>query len=142
MKILSIAAALALTIVSLSALATDADQVATTDNALNVTAAVSGSQSVILGTAIEGTYSSQSAVALGVTNIHSVTGTGGNHYITGTGGSHYITGTGGNHYITGTGGNHYITGTGGNHYITGTGGNHYITGTGGNHYITGTGGNH
>ena len=102
MKILSIAAAVALCTVSLSALAKDVDQVGVADNAFTYTSATYGSQSVVIGSAIEGSFSSQTAVALG--SVHSITGTG--HSITGTG--HSITGTG--HSITGTG--HSITGTG------------------------------
>ena len=93
MKILSIAAAVALSTVSLSALAKDKDQVGVADNAFTYSVAT-GSQSVI-GAAIEGNYSSQVAVAIGGT--HDISGTGGNHDISGTGGNHDISGTGGNH---------------------------------------------
>ena len=110
MKILSIAAAVALSTVSLSALAKDKDQVGVADNAFTYSTAATGAQSVI-GEAIEGGYSSQVAVAVGTREI---TGTGGNREITGTGGNREITGTGGNREITGTGGNREITGTGGN----------------------------
>ncbi len=123
MKILNIAAAVALGTVSLSAVAKDIHEDNSTGSAFTVTAAASGPQSFVVGEAIEGRYSMETAVAVGVSN-HYITGTGGHLYITGTGGSHYITGTGGSRYITGTGGNHYITGTGGSHYITGTGGHH------------------
>jgi Ca2+-binding RTX toxin-like protein len=133
MKILSIAVAVALSTASYSALAKDAHDTGAADNAIAVTAAAGGTESAVIGTAIEGSYSSQAAVSVGAGTTHWITGTGGNHWITGTGGNHWITGTGGNHWITGTGGNHWITGTGGNHWITGTGGNHWITGTGGNH---------
>ena len=74
MKILSIAAAVAFSTASLSAVAKDADQVNVADNAFTVTAAVGGSQSVVIGAAIEGNYSSQMGVAVGA-----------GHYITGTG---------------------------------------------------------
>ena len=101
MKIISIAAAVALSTVSLSALAKDAEHVGVADNAFAFTAA-SGAQSAVIGSAIEGAYSSQMAVAL--TNTRAITGTGGNGAITGTGGNGAITGTGGNGAITGTGG--------------------------------------
>src|ERR1700722_5610790 len=115
MKILSIAAAVALSTVSLSALAKDVDQAGIADNAFAYTAPTTGTQSVVIGSAIEGSFSSQTAVQVGLT--HAITGSGG-HAITGSGG-HAITGSGG-HAITGSGG-HAITGSGG-HAITGSGG--------------------
>ena len=139
MKILSIAAAVALSTVSLSALAKDVDQAGVVDNAFAYTTATTGPQSVVIGSAIEGSFSSQTAVQVSTT--HAITGSGGSaitgsggHAITGSGG-HAITGSGG-HAITGSGG-HAITGSGG-HAITGSGGN-AITGSGG-HAITGSGG--
>ena len=118
MKILSIAAAVALSTVSLSALAKDKDQVGVADNAFTYSIAATGTQSVI-GAAIEGNYSSQMAVAVGTREI---TGTGGVSEITGTGGVSEITGTGGVSEITGTGGVSEITGTGGVSKIIGIGG--------------------
>jgi hypothetical protein len=124
MKITSIAVAAVLSAVSLSALAKDTDRVGVVDNAFTYMAA-GGEQSVVVGSTIEGAFSSQTAIALG--GSHSaVTGTGG-RAITGTGRA--ITGTG--RAITGTG--RAITGTG--RAITGTG--RAITGTG--RAITGTG---
>jgi hypothetical protein len=96
MKIVSIAVAVALGTVSLSALAKDGNQVGVVDNAFAFTA-VSGAQSIVVNSAIEGAYSSQAAVALG--SSRGITGTGGggkiNGGITGTGGGGGITGTGG-----------------------------------------------
>ncbi|HTY95036.1 MAG TPA: hypothetical protein VMC02_14175 [Steroidobacteraceae bacterium] len=106
MKILSIAAAVALSTVSLSALAKDVDRAGVADNAFTYAAGAESSLSVVIGAAIEGSYSARAAVAVGVGTANLITGTGGNHLITGTGGNHLITGTGGNHLITGTGGNH------------------------------------
>jgi hypothetical protein len=131
MKILSIAAAVALGTVSVSALAKDVDQAGVADNAFAYTASASGSQSVLIGAAIEGSFSSQTAVAVGA--ARAITG-GGGRAITG-GGGRAITG-GGGRAITG-GGGHAITG-GGGRAITG-GGGRAITG-GGGRAITGGGG--
>jgi len=131
MKILSVVAAVALSTASLSALAKDGDRAGIADTAFAYTALAAGSQSVVISSAIEGSFSSQTAVQVGAT--HAITGSGGGA-ITGSGG-HAITGSGG-HAITGSGG-HAITGSGG-HAITGSGG-HAITGSGG-HAITGSGG--
>jgi hypothetical protein len=123
MKITSIAVAAILSAVSLSALGKDTDQVGVVENAFTY-ATGSGEQSVVIGSTIEGTISSQMAIALG-SGHSAITGTG--RAITGTGRA--ITGTG--RAITGTG--RAITGTG--RAITGTG--RAITGTG--RAITGTG---
>ena len=99
MKILSIAAAVALSTGSLSAFAKDVDQTGVVDNVITYTASVSGSQSVVIGAAIEGSFSSQTAVA--VSTGHSITGGGGS--VISAGGGRSITGGGGGS-ITGGGG--------------------------------------
>ena len=90
MKILKIAAAVAVSVVSLSALAKDPQKFGVADNAFTFASPVSGSQSLVIGAAIEGSYSSQTSVA--VAAPHYVTGTEGGSYIIGTQGR-YVTGT-------------------------------------------------
>jgi hypothetical protein len=75
MKILTFAAAVALSTISQSALAKDVDQVGAADCVFAYTASATGSQSVIIGSAIEGGFSSQIAVAVGT--VHSASGGGG-----------------------------------------------------------------
>ncbi len=123
MKILSIAAVVALSAVSMSALAKDADKATVVDNAFTYSAVAGGAQSMVVGTAIEGDYSSQTAVSLG--GDHFITGQG--KFITGQG--KFITGQG--KFITGQG--KFITGQG--KFITGQG--KFITGQG--KFITGQG---
>src|SRR5580658_5030143 len=128
MKILKIAAVVALSAVSLSALAKEPQKVGVADSAFTFSsAAVSGGQPVVIGAAIEGTYSSQTSVAIGTP-----------HYVTGTNGGSYVTGTNAGHYVTGTNGGSYVTGTNAGHYVTGTNGGSYVTGTNAGHYVTGT----
>jgi len=75
MKILTIAAAVALSTISLSALAKDVDQLGAAEYVFAYTASAAGSQSVIIGSAIEGGFSRQIAVAVGT--VHFVSGGGG-----------------------------------------------------------------
>jgi hypothetical protein len=124
MKILNIAAAVALSIVSVSAGAKGVDQIGIADNVFAYTTSATGSQPVVIGSAIEGDFSSQMAVAVGAAG-HAISG-GGGHAISG-GGGHAISG-GGGHAISG-GGGHAISG-GGGHAISG-GGGHAISGGGG-----------
>jgi hypothetical protein len=104
MKILKIAAAVALSAVSLSALAKDPQKVGVADNAFTFSSAASGLQSVVIGAAIEGAYSSQASVAVGTP-----------HYVIGTNGGSYVIGTNGGHYVIGTNGGSYVIGTNGGH---------------------------
>jgi len=83
MKILSIAAAVALSTVSLSALAKDADQVGVADSAFAYTAAAPGLQSVLISTSIEGTFSSHTAVA--IAGARAITAGGGRLSVSGAG---------------------------------------------------------
>src|ERR1700722_11576311 len=122
MKILSIAAAVALSAISLSALAKDGDKASVADNIFAYAAVPNGTQSIVIGSAIEGSFSSQAAVAVAASR--SITGMGGNP--TGGGGAS-ITGMGGN--PTG-GGGASITGMGGGGKIAGKAGGHSITGMG------------
>jgi len=131
MKTLNIGAAVALSIVSVSVGAKDVDHVGVVDNGFAYTGSASGSQPVVIGSAIEGDFSSQIAVAVGAG--HAISG-GGGHAISG-GGGHAISG-GGGQAISG-GGGHAISG-GGGHAISG-GGGHAISG-GGGHAISGGGG--
>ena len=90
MKILKIAAAVAFGAVSLSALAKDPHKVGVADNAFTFASSVSGSQ-LVIGAAIEGSYSSQASVAVGAP--HYVIGTQGGSYVIGTQGGSYVIGT-------------------------------------------------
>ena len=91
MKIMRIAVVAVLGAGSLSALAKDADRVGAIDSSFTYETA-NGERSVVVGSTIEGEFSSQIAVA--VASGHSaITGTG-SRAITGTGGR-AITGTGG-----------------------------------------------
>ncbi|MEJ0005954.1 MAG: hypothetical protein WDM77_06080 [Steroidobacteraceae bacterium] len=82
MKILSIAAAVTLSTVSLSALAKDADQAGVAESAFAYTA-VAGSQSVTINTTIEGSFSSQTAVA--IASARAITAGGGRLSVSGAG---------------------------------------------------------
>jgi hypothetical protein len=120
MKILSIAVATVLCSVSLSAVAKDADQAGVVDNSFSYVTS-NGVQSVVIATAIEGTLSGQTAVALGASRS-GITGSGGTP--TNGGGGTAITGTG---RVPTKGGGTAITGTG---RVPTKGGGTAITGTG------------
>jgi hypothetical protein len=104
MKILSIAVATVLSSVSLSVVAKDADQTGVVDNSFNYVMS-NGAQSVVIATAIEGSLSSQTAVALGASHS-AITGTG---RVPTKGGGTAITGTG---RVPTKGGGTAITGSG------------------------------
>jgi hypothetical protein len=103
MKILSIAAAVALSAISLSALA----RAGVADSVYAYETVPNGTQSIVIAHAIEGSFCSQAAVAVAAS--HSITGMGGSP--TGGGGAS-ITGMGGGGRIAGKASGHSVTGMG------------------------------